>query len=111
MLQKPTNQLIKEEVGITNEDTMGSNVMSKSIVGKKLMEYFKKEIEKEGKDKFRSIVSTKRETRLKHSNHMTMTTSGQIMPWPDCLKTKGNVNIKLRDLCETLIVYILFSTF
>ncbi len=45
---------------------------------------------------------------------MTMTTSGQIMPWSDCLKTKGNVNIKLRDLCETLIVlhfaqYILIS--
>ncbi len=37
--------------------------------------------------------------------------SGQIMPWSDCLKTKGNVNIKLRDLCETLIVYILLSTF
>ncbi len=38
-------------------------------------------------------------------------TSGQIMPWSDCLKTKGNVNIKLQDLCETLIVYILLSTF
>ncbi len=49
--------------------------------------------------------------RLKHANHMTMTTSGQIMPWSDCLKTKGNVKIKLRDLCETLIVYILLSTF
>ncbi len=46
-----------------------------------------------------------------HPNHMTMTTSGQIMPWSDCLKTKGNVNTKLRDLCETLIVYILLSTF
>ncbi len=33
------------------------------------------------------------------------------MPWSDCLKTKGNMNIKLRDLCETLIVYILLSTF
>ncbi len=42
---------------------------------------------------------------------MTMTTCGQIMPWPDYLKTKENVNIKLRDLCETLIVYILLSTF
>ncbi len=42
---------------------------------------------------------------------MAMTTSGQIMPWSDCLKTKGNVNIKLRDLYETLIVYILLSTF
>ncbi len=48
----------------------------------------------------------------KHANHMTMTTSGQIMPWSDdCLKTKRNVNIKLRDLYETLIVYILHSTF
>ncbi len=44
----------------------------------------------------------------KHANHMIMTTtSGQIMPWSDCLKTKGNMKIKLRDLCETLIVYIL----
>ncbi len=47
----------------------------------------------------------------KHANHMTMTTGGQIMSWSDCLKTKGNVNIKLGDLCETLIVYILLSTF
>ncbi len=47
----------------------------------------------------------------KHANHMIMTTSGQIMPWSDCQKTKGNVNIKLRDLCETLIVHILLSTF
>ncbi len=31
----------------------------------------------------------------KHANHMTMTTSGQIMSWTDYLKTKGNVNIKL----------------
>ncbi len=42
---------------------------------------------------------------------MTMTTSGQIMSWTDYLKTKGNVNIKLPDLCETLVVYILLSTF
>ncbi len=42
---------------------------------------------------------------------MTMTTSGQIMSWSDYIKTKGNVNIKLRDLCETLIVYILLNTF
>ncbi len=48
---------------------------------------------------------------IKHANHMTITTSGQIMSWPDYLKTKGNVNIKLWDLCEILIVYILFSTF
>ncbi len=31
----------------------------------------------------------------KHANHMTMTTSGQIMLWSDYLKTKENVNIKL----------------
>ncbi len=48
---------------------------------------------------------------VKHANHMTMTTSEQSMPWSDCLKTKGNVKIKLQDLCETLIVYILLSTF
>ncbi len=39
-----------------------------------------------------------------------MTTSGQIMSWSDYIKTKGNVNIKLQDLCETSIVYILLST-
>ncbi len=48
---------------------------------------------------------------VKHANHMIMTTSGQIMLWSDYLKTKENVKIKLRDLCETLIVYILLSTF
>ncbi len=42
---------------------------------------------------------------------MTMPTSGHIMPWSDCLKTKGDVTIKLRDLCETLIVYNLHRTF
>ncbi len=47
----------------------------------------------------------------KHANHMTMTTTGQIMSWSDYLTTKGNMNIKLRDLCETSIVYILLSTF
>ncbi len=36
---------------------------------------------------------------------------GQIMLWSDCLKTKGNVNIKLRDLCGTLNVYILLRIF
>ncbi len=50
-------------------------------------------------------------TNHKHANHMTMTTSGQIMSWSDCLKTKGNGKIKLRDLCEILIVYILLSRF
>ncbi len=48
---------------------------------------------------------------IKHANHMTMITSGQIMSWSDYLKTKGNMNIKLRDLCKELIVYILLSTF
>ncbi len=47
----------------------------------------------------------------KHANHVAMTTSGHIMLWSDYLKTKENVNIKMRDLCETLIVYILLSTF
>ncbi len=47
----------------------------------------------------------------KYANHMTMTTSGQFVSWPHYLKTKGNVNIKLWDLPEILIVYILFSTF
>ncbi len=48
---------------------------------------------------------------FKYANHMTMTTNGQIMSWPVYLKTKGNVNIKLWDLCEILVVYILLSTF
>ncbi len=48
---------------------------------------------------------------IKHANHMTMTTSGQIMSWPVYLKTQGNVNIKLWDLCEILVVYILLSSF
>ncbi len=37
--------------------------------------------------------------QITHANHMTMTTSGQILPWPDYHKTKENVNIKLLDLC------------
>ncbi len=41
---------------------------------------------------------------------MTMTTSGQIFSYSDCHKTKENVNIKLLDLCESFIVYILLST-
>ncbi len=45
---------------------------------------------------------------VKHANHMPMTTSGQIKSWPDY---KLNVNIKLWNFCETLIVYILLSTF
>ncbi len=48
---------------------------------------------------------------VKHANHMTMTTSGPIMSWSNYLNTKGNMNIKLPDLWEALIVYILLSTF
>ncbi len=48
---------------------------------------------------------------IKHANHVTITTSGQIMSRSDYLKTKTNVKIKLQDLCETLIIYILLSTF
>ncbi len=41
---------------------------------------------------------------------MTMTTSEQIMPWSDCLKTKGNVKIKLGDFdCLHFAQYILIS--
>ncbi len=46
-----------------------------------------------------------------HANHTTMTSSGKILLWPYYLKTKRNVNIKLWDLCETLILYSLLSTF
>ncbi len=46
----------------------------------------------------------------KHANHLTMTTSGQIMPWFDCLKTKGNMKIKLRNFdCLHFAEYILIS--
>ncbi len=48
---KQTTQLIKEEIGITNEDIVESTYKSKRKVRKKTMEYFKKTIEKEGKDK------------------------------------------------------------
>ncbi len=40
-----------------------------------------------------------------HTNHMTMTTY-LVMTW----LPKENVNLKLWDLCETLIVYILLNT-
>ncbi len=42
---------------------------------------------------------------------ITMTTNEQIWSWPDYCKTNINVSIKLLDLCESLIVYILLSTF
>ncbi len=47
---KQTTQLIKEEIGITNEDIVESTYKSKRMVRKKTTEYFKKTIEKEGKD-------------------------------------------------------------
>ncbi len=59
---------------------------------------------------FLSIFLSKNSPQVIHGNHMTMTISGQIKSWPDYLMTKGNVNIKLLDLCESLIVYILLST-
>ncbi len=48
---------------------------------------------------------------VKHANRMTMTTSGQIMLWSDCLKTKGNVNINfVWDFdCLHFVQYILIS--
>ncbi len=39
------------EIGITNEDIVESTYKSKRMVGKKTIKYFKKTIEKEGKDK------------------------------------------------------------
>ncbi len=37
--------------------------------------------------------------QITHANHMTMTTSGQILSGPDSCKTNENVNIKILDLC------------
>ncbi len=48
---KQPTQLIKEEIGITNEDIVESTYKSERMVPKKTMEYLKKTIEKEGKDK------------------------------------------------------------
>ncbi len=48
---KQTTELIKEEIGITNEDIVETTYKLKRMVRKKTMEYFKKTIEKEGKDK------------------------------------------------------------
>ncbi len=56
---------------------------------------------------FWSIFTIKNCLQIIHANHMTVATSGQIYSWPDYLKTKGNVNIKLLDLRKSLIVYIL----
>ncbi len=35
--------------------------------------------------------------QITHANHMIMTTSGQILSWPDYRKIKENVNITLLD--------------
>ncbi len=48
---------------------------------------------------FWSIFLRKNRSQITHANHMTMTTSEQILSWPDYHKTKENVNIKLLDLC------------
>ncbi len=45
---------------------------------------------------------------ITHANHMTVTTSGRFSHDPI---TKGNINIKLWDLYESLIVYILLNKF
>ncbi len=45
-----------------------------------------------------------------HANHMNMWTGGQIKSWPDYLKTKGNLNIKLWDFdCLHFAQYISIS--
>ncbi len=38
-------------------------------------------------------------SQITHANHMTMTTSRQILLWLDYSKTKEYVNITLLDLC------------
>ncbi len=48
---------------------------------------------------FWSIFLRKNSTQITHANHMTMTTSRQILSWSDHCKTKENVNITLLDLC------------
>ncbi len=48
---------------------------------------------------FCGIFLRKKPSQLTHSNHMTMTISGQILSSPDYRKTKENVNITLLDLC------------
>ncbi len=43
-------------------------------------------------------LEKKKLLEITHANHMTTTTSGQILSWPDYCKTKENVNITLLDL-------------
>ncbi len=48
---------------------------------------------------FWSIFLQKYSSQITHTNHMTMTISGQILSWSDYCKIKENVNITLLDLC------------
>ncbi len=59
---------------------------------------------------FWSMFSRKNFPQITHAIDMAMTTSGQIYSWPDYHMTKENVSIKLLDLCESSIIYILLST-
>ncbi len=44
-----------------------------------------------------SIFWRKNSSQITHANHMTMTTSEQIVSWPDYRKAKDNVNIMFLD--------------
>ncbi len=46
---------------------------------------------------FWSIFLRNNSLQITHANHMTMTTSMQILSWPDYCKTKENVNKNLLD--------------
>ncbi len=46
----------------------------------------------------------KNSLQITHANHMTMTTRGQILSWPDYRKTKENVNITLLDFTQYMPV-------
>ncbi len=48
---------------------------------------------------FWGIFLWQKSSQINHANQMTMTTTGQILSWPDYHKTKENVNITLLDLC------------
>ncbi len=55
---------------------------------------------------FLEYFHEKKLPQITHANHMTMTTIGQT----NYRKTKENVSIKLLEMCESLIVYILLRT-
>ncbi len=48
---------------------------------------------------------------MEGNQYLHITISKHIIIENDLGVAKGNMNIKLRDLCETLIVYILLNTF